>query len=156
MRCASKILVKRSGLIWLIFAAFAILAFYEANKLPFGRVSAPAAGFFPTVLATVLAAIALIGIFATLRSHGSPESVPSQLTWGKILLTVAVLLAFAAVFEFAGYLLTTFLFVMYLLRAVERKSWTQAGVVALSASVVSYIVFGLLLGAPLPAGFLRL
>ena len=72
-----------------------------------------------------------------------------------MLLTLAALLAFAAIFEFAGYVVTTFLFVMFLLRAVERKSWTQAGAVALSASLVSYILFGLLLGAPLPAGILR-
>jgi hypothetical protein len=55
-----------------------------------------------------------------------------------------------------GYLVTTFLFVAFLLRIVERKSWAQAGAVALSASLVSYIIFGLLLGAPLPAGFLRI
>jgi hypothetical protein len=40
------------------------------------------------------------------------------------------------------------------LRIVEGRSWAQACAVALSASLASYIIFGLLLGAPLPAGFL--
>jgi hypothetical protein len=147
--------MKRSAFIWLIFAGFALAAFSQAGKLPFGRTSAPGAGFFPSVLAVVLAMIALIGFVSRLRSNGASETLAGPLLWGKILLTVMVLLAFGAVFEFAGYLVTTFLFVMFLLRAVERKSWIQAGMVAVSASLVSYILFGLLLGAPLPKGFLR-
>jgi putative tricarboxylic transport membrane protein len=146
--------VKRSAVIWLVFAGFAALSFYEAGKLPFGRTSVPGAGFFPTVLAVLLALISVIGLIANYRGNGSFPS-PEPLFWKKMLLTLAALVAFAAMFEFAGYVVTTFLFVMFLLRAVERKSWTQAGAVALCAAVVSYILFGLLLGAPLPAGFLR-
>jgi putative tricarboxylic transport membrane protein len=146
--------VKRSAVIWLVFAGFAVFSFYEAGKLPFGRTSVPGAGFFPTVLAMLLAMVSLIGLIAALRGNGSDQN-QEPLFWRKMLLTLAALLAFAAIFEFAGYVVTTFLFVMFLLRAVERKSWTQAGAVALSASLVSYILFGLLLGAPLPAGILR-
>jgi putative tricarboxylic transport membrane protein len=142
----------------LIFAGFAFLAYYEAGKLPFGSISAPGAGFFPAVLAAVLALTSLVGLLATLRanltSHLTAEPLEPPLFWRKVLLTVALLLAFAGVFELAGYVPATFLFVVSLLRWVERKSWTQAGVVALSASLTSYILFGLLLGAPLPAGFL--
>ena len=58
--------------------------------------------------------------------------------------------------ERLGYLLATFLFIIFLLRAVERRSWGLALSVALSASLMSYLVFGLLLGTPLPAGFLQL
>ena len=152
---SAKLSVKRSAVIWSIMFVFALVSLYEASKLPFGRTSAPGAGFFPTVLAAVLAMISLIGIIAMLRSNGTPDRAEPRLLWSKVFLTLTMLLAFAALFEFAGYLLTSFLLVMFLLRAVERKSWTQAGVVALSASLVSYIIFGLLLGAPLPTGFLR-
>jgi putative tricarboxylic transport membrane protein len=146
--------VKRAAVAWLFFVCFAIVAFYQAAKLPFGRTNVPGAGFFPSVLAAILALISVIGLFAALRG-GESESHEARLVLKKILLTVTALLAFALMFEHVGYLVTTFLFVAFVLRAVEGRSWAQAGAVGLSASLVSYIIFGLLLGAPLPAGFLR-
>ncbi len=76
-----------------------------------------------------------------------------RLVWKKIILTVTALFVFALIFECVGYVVTTFLFVAFLLRIVERKSRAQAGAVAFSASLISYVIFGLLFGAPLPAGF---
>lgn len=146
--------MKRAVVAWLFFVCFAIVAFYEAAKLPFGRTNAPGAGFFPSVLAVLLALISVIGLIAALRSGGA-KSHEARMVLKKILLTVAALLAFAFMFEQVGYLVTTFLFVAFVLRAVEGRSWAQAGAVGLSASLVSYIIFGLLLGAPLPEGFLR-
>lgn len=148
--------VKRAAVAWMFFVLFAVVSFYQAAKLPFGRISAPGAGFFPTVLAVLLGMVSLIGLVAALRNPGEPESRDTRLVWKKIILTVTALLIFALIFEYAGYLMTTFLFVVFLLRIVERRSWAQAGAVAFSASLVSYIVFGLLLGAPLPAGLLRI
>jgi Tripartite tricarboxylate transporter TctB family len=148
--------VNRSALVWLLLAVFSSVAFYEAGKLPFGRLSVPGSGFFPTVLAAVLAVISFVGLFRTFGTNGVSSRIDSPLLWGKIFLTVTLLLAFAALFESAGYLVTAFLFVLSLLRIVERKSWMQAGIVAFSASLVSYMIFGLLLGTPLPSGFLCL
>jgi putative tricarboxylic transport membrane protein len=90
--------------------------------------------------------------------RGSHEGAVQEepLTWKKIVLTLGSLLVFGFVFERLGYLLATFLFIIFLLRAVERQSWGLAISVALSASLVSYVVFGLLLGTPLPAGLLQL
>src|SRR5262245_34883622 len=140
----------------ILFLMLALGAFIESMKLPFGRVSAPAAGFFPAILAVLLALISLFIFVEALRgSHDrAPQGEP--LKWKKILLTLGSLLVFGFVFERLGYLLATFLFILFLLRAVERQSWRLTLSVAFSASLVSYIVFGLLLGTPLPAGLLQL
>lgn len=146
--------MKRAAVAWLFFVLIALGSFYEALKLPFGRTNAPGAGFFPAVLAVLLAVVALAGLIAALRAGGKQKGEDSRLVWKKIILTVTALLVFALIFERVGYLATTFLFVAFLLRIVEGRSWAQACAVALSASLASYIIFGLLLGAPLPAGFL--
>ena len=146
--------MKRAAVAWLFFFLIALGSLYEALKLPFGRTNAPGAGFFPAVLAALLAVVSLIGLIAAFRDASEQKISESRLVWKKIILTVTALLAFAFIFEYVGYLVTTFLFVAFLLRIVERKSWAQAGAVALCASLVSYIIFGLLLGAPLPAGLL--
>jgi putative tricarboxylic transport membrane protein len=149
--------MKRAALVWTIFTGFAALACYEALKLPFGTVNAPRSGFFPAVLAALLALISLGGLLAAaVNGGGSRSEAAAPLFWRKILLTVGLLVAFAASFEFLGYVLSSFLFVFSVLRGVERTSWRRAGGVAVSAALISYLLFGLLLGTPLPSGFLRI
>lgn len=145
--------VKRAIIAWLCFGLLAVGSFYEAVKLPFGRTNAPGAGFFPVILAVLLGLMSLVGLVTAFRG-GDRENEDGRLVWNKIIFTATALLVFAFVFEFFGYLLTTFLFVIFVLWVVERKSMMQAGVVALCASLISYLLFSLLLGAPLPAGFL--
>src|SRR5262245_23357385 len=140
----------------ILFLMLALGAFFMSMKLPFGRISAPAAGFFPAVLAVLLALTSLFAFLQALRGNHDGAAQAEPLKWKKILLTLGLLLVFGLVFERLGYLLSTFLFIIFLLRAVERQSWRLALSVALAASLLSYSVFGLLLGTPLPAGLLQL
>lgn len=139
-----------------LFLGLAVGAFIESMRLPFGSVSAPAAGFFPAVLAVLLAITSLLACVDALRSGNKSVTQAERLTWKKLLLTVGSLFVFAFVFERLGYLVATFVFIIFLMRAVEQKSWPLAIALGLSASVGSYLIFGLLLGAPLPAGFLQI
>lgn len=149
--------MKKSATITsILFMGLALGAFFESMKLPFGRASAPGAGFFPAILAALLAIISLLAFADALRSADKGAVQAEGLTWKKIFLTLGSLLVFAFVFERLGYLAATFLFIIFLLRAVEQMSWGLALAVAFSASCLSYIVFGLLLGTPLPAGFLQI
>ncbi|OGP19259.1 MAG: hypothetical protein A2038_09170 [Deltaproteobacteria bacterium GWA2_57_13] len=137
-----------------LFLALALGAFIEARKLPFGRVSAPQPGFFPLILSVLLAIIALLVLVEALKGREEGVVPREQLRWNKIGLALGALFAFGFLFESLGYLVTTFLFVTFLLRAVDREKWGVAIVVAFSASFLSYVLFGLLLHTPLPAGFL--
>jgi len=137
-----------------LFLVLALGAFIEARKLPFGRVSAPQPGFFPLILSVLLAIIALLVLVEALKGREEGVVPREQLRWNKIGLALGALFAFGFLFESLGYLVTTFLFVTFLLRAVDREKWGVAIVVAFSASFLSYVLFGLLLHTPLPAGFL--
>lgn len=137
-----------------LFLALALGAFIEARKLPFGRVSAPQPGFFPLILSVMLAIISLLVLVEVVKGREEGVVPREQLRWNKIGLALGALFAFAFLFESLGYLVTTFLFVTFLLRAVDREKWGVAIVVAFSASFVSYVLFGWLLQTPLPAGFL--
>ena len=137
-----------------LFLVLALGAFIEARKLPFGRVSAPQPGFFPLILSVLLAIISLPVLVEALRGQKEDAVVSERLSWKGIGLALGALFAYAFLFESLGYLVTTFLFVAFLMRAVDREKWGLAITVAFSASLVSYILFGLLLHTPLPAGFL--
>jgi putative tricarboxylic transport membrane protein len=147
---------KGATLANILLLALAFAALIESMKLPFGSVSAPAAGFFPLVLSALLALISLLGFVGALRESEASLVEEQSLIWKKILLTLGALLVFALAFERVGYLVATFLFIIFLLRIVERKNWFLALAVGFSAAVISYVIFGLLLGTPLPAGFLQI
>jgi putative tricarboxylic transport membrane protein len=147
---------KSATLASISLLALAFAALIESMKLPFGSVSAPAAGFFPLVLSVLLALTSLLGFVAALRQREASLVEEQSLTWKKILLTLGALLVFALAFERVGYLVATFLFIIFLLRVVEGKSWGLTLGVGLSAAIISYVIFGLLLGTPLPAGFLHI
>ena len=94
----------------ILFLMLALGAFIESMKLPFGRISAPAAGFFPAVLAVLLALASLFFFVEALRGSHEGAVQGEPLTWKKIVLTLGSLLVFGVVFERLGYLLATFLF----------------------------------------------
>jgi putative tricarboxylic transport membrane protein len=69
-------------------------------------------------------------------------------------MTLAALAGFALVLERLGFLLTTFLLMVLLLRAIEAQRWPKVIVVALATALISYAIFAWLLGVPLPPGVL--
>ncbi|MBI2361487.1 MAG: tripartite tricarboxylate transporter TctB family protein [Deltaproteobacteria bacterium] len=145
---------KSSTVTTIVFLAFALGAVIEASKLPFGRMSAPQPGFFPIVLSALLAIISVLVLVEVVKGREEASVAREQMSWKRIGLALGALFAYAFLFEVLGYLVTTFLFVTFLLRVVDRKGWGMAIAVAFSASFVSYVLFGLLLHTPLPAGLL--
>ena len=138
--------------------ALALAALLEASKLPFGRVGSPQAGFFPLILAVFLAIFSLVFLAQTIGGHKAEpgDSRGGSTTWNKIVLAVGALVVFGLLFESLGYVISTFLFISFLLRVVERQKWSLVVVIAFFTSLATYLVFGLLLNTPLPAGILGL
>lgn len=139
-----------------ILLALAGYIFLAASALPFGTARVPQTAFFPRTLAVLLAILSVILLAQALaRTKG-------QLTWEKIEAAgwfrigaaLATMAAFALVLEPLGYLVTTFLLMVLLLRAIEAQSWYKIIGVALATSLISYALFAWLLGVPLPPGAL--
>jgi len=148
----------RSGVISAVtLLVLALAALLEASKLPFGTLSSPRPGFFPLILAIFLALFSLILLAQEIRETEEEGSalLGGVASWKRIGLAIGALVAFGLLFETLGYLLSTFLFIAFLLQAVERQKWWLVFVVAFLTSLAIYLLFGLLLDTPLPAGILR-
>ena len=147
----------RSGVISaLTLLALALAALLEAGKLPFGTLSSPQPGFFPLILAIFLAFFSVL-LLAQEIPHTDGETgarLGGVALWKRIGLATGALVAFGLLFETLGYLLSTFLFMVFLMRAVERRKWWSVVVVAFCTALVTYLLFGILLNTPLPAGIL--
>lgn len=133
-----------------------IVSLIEASKLPFGRLRAPKSGFFSLILTVLLGILSLVLLGQALRKKvgGKTNTEVSSISWRKIGLVIGALLAYGLSFEYLGYVLCSFLFILFLLRAIEPQKWWVVIAVAFLVSLSSYLVFGVLLKATLPAGIL--
>jgi putative tricarboxylic transport membrane protein len=140
----------------LILTGLAAFVLLEAGKLSFGSMRVPRTAFFPVILTTLLPMLSLILLGQALR--GAPTGRGSERIeaegWFRIGATVVTLIGFALALERLGFLLSTLLLMVLLLRAIESLAWHKVFAVALATSLVAYALFGWLLGIPLPAGIL--
>jgi putative tricarboxylic transport membrane protein len=133
--------------------AFGAAALYEASKLPFGTVHNPGQGFFPWWTGAVIVLLALILLFQAVRSRSSAAREHS----GRIVKVAALLVvlgAYTFLLEPLGYMLSTFLLVLFMLRATDPQRWAVALGMAAITAVGSYVVFAMWLSVPLPRGSL--
>ena len=139
----------------ILLAGFAGWLLLEANKLVFGTIRVPQTAFFPKVLASLLLVLAIALLVQVLRQPNGGESSAKiePEGWIRIGATLATLIGFAVVLEWLGFLLSTFLLMVLLLRAIEPQNWLRVFVIALATSLIAYLIFSWLLNIPLPTGF---
>ena len=139
-----------------VLLALAAYIFLAAGTLPFGTMRVPQTAFFPKTLAVLLGIFSLILLARSLAGREAlrgGEKIETK-GWIRIAVTLATLAGFAFALEHLGFLLTTFLLMIVLLRAIEAQKWRKVVVVALATALISYAIFSWLLGVPLPAGLL--
>jgi len=138
----------------LLLLGFALVVAEESLRLPFGTMRRPGIAFLPVLLSVLLALLSIALIVQARKRRAAADGPGLQLgLWKKVGASLAALFAFGFVFEWLGYIMSTILLLVFLMRAVEPVRWWLVLVVAVSSSLVTYIVFSLL-GAPMPAGFL--
>ena len=140
-------------------AALAGLAGYiliESSHLRIGSLRLPQSGFFPRVLGCFLVLLTALELLRALRQPQSASAADKIASdgWCRIGAVLAIMLGFALVLEWLGFLLATFFLMVLLLRAIEAPRWPKVFIVALVTSVLSYGLFAWLLGVPLPSGIL--
>ena len=68
---------------------------------------------------------------------------------------MVALLAYALVFKWAGFLLSTFLLLLFLLKGLEPQKWSVAIAVSVATVILCYVIFGLFLESQFPGGILE-
>lgn len=136
----------------LFFVLFSLYVCFESWRLGIGSFFRPGAGFFPFYSSLLLGVLSLTVALLTFRGE-----VKTGEPWTDVGNTVKVSLAvlgFALLLTPLGFVATTFLFIFFLLRAIERLGWLFSAAAALLISAAFYVVFGVWLGAQFPPGIL--
>ncbi len=140
----------------ILLIALSIGILVETLKMPIGNLKSPQAGFFPLILGIFLGIFAIILLILTIKDKIKERFAP----WAKVggmrplCLTLVALVIFGFVFEDLGYLASTFVLLMFLVRYISRFKWQVVIVFAIVCTLVSYVLFGILLKSQLPLGIL--
>ena len=127
-------------------------------KMGLGPLNAPGPGFFPAVLGGVLSSLSTVLFVTAARRKGLSEKGrfwKQEGSWRKILPSLLSLFFYLAFLDFLGYLLTTGLFILFLLKFVGKKGWGASILMAVIASAGSYALFRMGLGVLLPRGLIH-
>ena len=140
-----------SSLLWLIFSMIICI---ESYRLNLGSYKDPGPGFFPFLaglVSTILSLILLILTFGTERKGGM-DRVWENIKWKNIIFLLSFMLIYALFMVKLGFLLTTFIFMMGLVRIIEYRKWYVVAIAAIVTTLAAYFVFEVWLKTQLPRG----
>jgi putative tricarboxylic transport membrane protein len=126
---------------------------FRAATLGLGHAGDPGPGFTIFLAAALLALFSVVLMLSSLLPHpGETREQQETVRWGKIGLTLLSLIVYALILTKLGFVLSTFLLVVALLKGLEGKKWSVAVACGAAVALGMYAVFELWLQARLPRG----
>ena len=120
-----------------------------------GTPAAPGTGFMPFLTGLAICFFSGIGlIHATLRKKQGEGWVPllKGVVWKNAMVILISLLAYALLLKPLGFVITTTLFIAFLLRAIVPQRWPVVIACSILTALGSYLIFEVWLKAQLPKG----
>jgi|SRR5665647_438423 putative tricarboxylic transport membrane protein len=141
------------SLIWL---GAGIVICIGAFRLSLGSMNNPGPGMFPFLAGAILAMLASILLFQSLRSKEAPAQGDAFFIGAggtkKAGLILLALFAYSLSMEYLGFILGTALFLAFLLAVVEPQRWYIVVFGSIAASLLAYTIFKVAFDTPLPVG----
>lgn len=146
-----------ASIFWILIGIYVAIHGYW---LGLGHLHSPGSGFIfflAAVLLIVLSATELLITFTGNAAMGEEKRempVWSGVRWQKILLVLIAVSAYVYFLNRAGFLLSTFLLMLFLFKVVEPTRWWIAILSSIVTTTLSYAIFNRWLGVPFPGGVL--
>ena len=144
-----------TGFFWLVFACFIC---FQSLKLGIGSLRNPGMGF---ILLGSSVLLGILSIFLLIRSILSRETIDvsekalfAGTMWKRVVFILFMLIMYAKIMPWAGYLLSTFILMSILFWVVQKKTWYWPLIMSLMTTFTTYYLFSVLLKGAFPRGFL--
>jgi hypothetical protein len=149
---------KRDRYTSLFWAGVGLYVAYEGHRLKLGTLGSPHCGFFIFWTGLFLAGLSLVLFSQTLL--GPKEAKERQplwegSRWSKGAKMMGALLLYALLFKWLGFILSTFLLLLFLGKGLEPQKWRVAFILAAATTATCYLVFGVFLELQFPPGLLQ-
>jgi len=149
---------KKDRLTSLFWAGAGLYIAYEGFQLKLGTPGSPNCGFFIFWTGVVLTGLSLLLFFQTLlwpKEAKDRQGLGEGARWSKGAKMMAALLLYAFVLRWLGFILSTFLLLLFLFKGLEPQKWHVAIALAVATTAVCYFVFGVFLELQFPLGILQ-
>jgi putative tricarboxylic transport membrane protein len=140
----------------LIWGAFGLYVAFEGWRLQLGTVRQPKSGFIVFWAGMILFGLSMLLFLKAVMTNTGEEVKPlwKGRDWPKGLKVMAALFTYALVFRLAGFLVSTFFLLLFLLKGLEPQRWRVALVITAVTIALCYLVFVVFLESQFPAGVL--
>ena len=146
---------KRWRIEALLWAVFGLYVMYQGFLLKLGTARAPKPGF---MIFWVGAAIVILSGLFFLETMRTPERDHAPLWrgvgWFRGAKLLTALFLYVSVFKFLGFIVSTFLLLVYMFKGLEPQSWRSALLLSAATVAICYLVFGVFLELQFPSGVL--
>jgi putative tricarboxylic transport membrane protein len=122
--------------------------------------SGPQEGFFPLVIAVIIIGLSLLLLIQSVFLGDQEKEDVSvkkekKVHLSRVLSYIIATLLFGILLESIGFLISSALLLVFILKVVEKRSWKITFALGLASVLISYILFAYLLGVPLPKGLIQ-
>ena len=143
-----------SGLVGLALSIFVI---WSGLSLKLGTINDPGSGYVMFYAGLLMIVFSLITLYGAVKDGGPTFlSLWRDVLWTKPLLVIGLLVAFTLVFETLGFLASTTILLIALLRVIDPVPWIRAIPIALLVPFICWYVLQKLLLIQLPSGVFRI
>jgi hypothetical protein len=149
---------KRERLIYVPMLFIGVLFVTESLQLGLGSLHRPGKGFLPFFASAGLTLVSLICFvrttLATRAAAGKLKGRTGQGSVFKVILIVAALFIYVFILPWLGYLVDTFLLLLFLFAAAGFRRKVTILTYAFASTFLSYVIFSSWLNLRFPKGFL--
>jgi len=137
------------------FVVLGIASALGSWRLELGTFKTPGAGLVPFLISVILIILSIIVVITSheiRRSFQEVLNIWSGVDIKKIVLVLVYLLGYAFCLEKIGYITTTLIFFLILLKTVGSLKWRVVIITSVLAVSLSYVMFVVFLKVQLPSG----
>jgi len=146
---------KISSLFWL---AAGIGVMFLSIRYDFGTFLSPGAGFITFFAGLFLSLFSIILFISSRKSNEPPKGLRELWAgkdWIKVGYVVGLLLTYTLFLKSLGFLISTFLLLLFLFKAKGAYTWLKVTLLSLFITTGAFLIFQIWLKVQLPKGILE-
>ena len=143
-----------SGLVALALSLFVV---WSGIDMGMGSITDPGSGYVLVYAGLLMILFSAIMLYSAVKDGGPTFlSLWRDVLWTKPLIVIALLIAFTLAFETVGFLISTTILLLVLLRVIDPVPWIRAVTIAVLVPLVCWYVLVKLLLIQLPSGVFQI
>jgi putative tricarboxylic transport membrane protein len=143
----------------IVFLVLGAIVIWQSAIIPMGDINKPGPGFLPFWVGILMAIFSislwfLAGSREPISAHA--KFLSGERRWISVILTTCLLFAFAYWIETLGFIISTFLLLLFLFRVIGHQKWWAVFTGTVLVTLAAHILFKVIMKVQLPVGLFRI